>query len=161
MTYKDEPLNGTKLPNYIKLTDPYPGESSVMKKRQFPSVLRFHKTNYGNNPEKNMLSELILYKPVTEEIYINTVHQLYNDKYENRRKVMEHLEGVEEARYNVEQIQKEIDLASIGTQLDPTVEQDNADCEEEVMAEHPDFLHIDPEQINQERPQTSNIHATI
>ena len=25
MTYKDEPLNGTKLPNYIKLTDPYPG----------------------------------------------------------------------------------------------------------------------------------------
>ena len=115
-----------------------------------------------------MLSELMLYKPVTEEIDINTVHQLYNDKYENKRKVdivkcqvMEHLEGVEEARYYVEQIQKEIDLASIGTQLDPTVEQDNADCEEEVMAEHPDFLHIDPEQINQERPHTSNDHANI
>ena len=88
--------------------------------------------------------------------------------YGNRRKVeivksqvMEHLEGVEEARYYVEQIQKEIDLAQIGTQLDPTMEQNNADCEEEVMLEHPDFHHIDPEQLDEERPHTSHIQATI
>ena len=60
---------------------------------------------------------------------------------------MKHLEGVEEARYYVEQVKKEIDLTEVGNQLDPALEQDNADCEEEVLSEHPDFLHIDPSQI--------------
>ena len=54
---------------------------------------------------------------------------------------------VEEARYYVEQAKKEIDLTETAQNLDPALEQDNADCDEEVDAEHPDFIHIDPGQI--------------
>ena len=52
-----------------------------------------------------------------------------------------------EARYYVEQVKKKVDLTEVGNQLDPALQQDNADCEEEVMSEHPDFLHVDPDQI--------------
>ena len=74
---------------------------------------------------------------------------------------MDYLEGVEEARYYVEQVQKEIDLADIGNKMDPTLEQDNADCENEVMSEHPDFHHIDPEMVNTENIQKSTAYRTI
>ena len=67
---------------------------------------------------------------------------------------MEHLEGVEEARYYVEQVKKEIDLSEISNKLDPELEQDNADCDEEVETEHPDFSHIDPGQITNEDKST-------
>ena len=60
---------------------------------------------------------------------------------------MVHLEGVEEARYYVEQAQKEIDLTEISKNLDPALEQENADCEEEGLLEHPDFVHADPEEV--------------
>ena len=88
-----------------------------MKKRQFPAVLRFSKTNKDNNPKKYMLSELMLYKPVAEEIDIDNVEALYNEMHNEERKikivktqVMEHLEGVEEGRYYDEQVKKELDL---------------------------------------------------
>ena len=63
---------------------------------------------------------------------------------------MKHLEGVEEGRYYVEQVKKEVDLSDVGNQLDPALEQDNADCDDEVMEEHPDFGHIDPDLISTE-----------
>ena len=63
---------------------------------------------------------------------------------------MEHLERVEEARYYVEQVKKEIDLTDIAEKLDPTLEQNNADCDDDVETEHPDFTHIDPGQITTE-----------
>ena len=101
-----------------------------------------------------MLSELMMYRPVDDEIDIDNVQLLYDEMYENKRKVdivkcqvMEHLEGVEEARYYIEQVQKEIDLTDVGIQLDATVKQNNADCEEEIMSEHPDYQHIDPDQL--------------
>ena len=58
-----------------------------------------------------MLSELMLYRPTIEEINEDKVEILYNEKYDSKRKVdivknqvMEHLEGVEEARYYIEQV---------------------------------------------------------
>ena len=82
---------------------------------------------------------------------------MYGESHEGKRKtdivksqVMEHLEGVEEARYYVEQIKKELDLTEIAEKLDPALEQDNADCDDEVETEHPDFSHIDPGQIVRE-----------
>ena len=82
-----------------------------MRKRGFPSVLRFHKVNKDNNPDKYMLHELMLYKPFR---YISTLMTNTLEQYEEkdpetgRRKVdlikaqiMEHLESVEEARYYV------------------------------------------------------------
>ena len=47
-------------------------------------------------------------------------------------------------------MKEEVDLSDIGNQLDPALEQDNSDCDEEVMEEHPDFLHIDPDLISTE-----------
>ena len=97
------------------------------------------------------MSELMLYKPVTKEIDMDDAEAMYDESHEGKRKtdivksqVMEHLEGVEEARYYVEQIKKELDLTEIAEKLDPAFEQDNADCDDEVETEHPDFCHIDP-----------------
>ena len=73
-----------------------------------------------------MISELMLYRPVQEEIAEDNAEMMYNDTYNGRPKieivkgqVMEHLEGVEEARYYVEQVKKEIDLSEISNKLDP------------------------------------------
>ena len=155
---KEPYKTGVRLPEYIKLSELYPGESCMMKKRNYPAVLRFNKTNKDNNPQKFMLSELMLYRPVQEEIDIDTAEAMYDEMYDGKRKcdlvkaqVMEHLEGVEEARYYVEQVKKELDLTETAKKLDPTLEQDNADCDEEVEAEHPDFIHIDPGQITTEK----------
>ena len=82
-----------------------------------------------------MLSELMLYRPTSREIDIDQVEALYGEMYNDKRKVdivksqvLEHLEGVEEARYYVEQAQKEIDLTEIEDKLDPALEQENTNC---------------------------------
>ena len=92
-----------------------------MARRKKPAALRFKKTNEGNNPEKYMLQELMLYRPTSTEIDVDEVEALYQEMHEGKRKVeivksqvMEHLEGFEEARYYVEQAQKEMDLTEIG-----------------------------------------------
>ena len=118
--------------------------------------------------KKHRLSELILYNPVKDKIHTNDVTLLYYEMYGRKRKVdivkvqvMEHLEGVEQARYYVEQVQKEVDVTGVGIQLDPTVKQENADCEEEIMSEDPAYQHIHPEHVADERLATSTIHAKI
>ena len=169
MTYKDKKNNGAKLPEYIVLSDPYPGEPRMMRKRQFPAVLRFNKTAQGNNPQKYMLSELMLYRPTDTEFDIDQIESLYDEKYQDqskvdivKRQVMEHLEGVEEARYNVEQAKKEIDLTEIGKALDSVLEQENADCQDEELVEHPDFLHADPDQVTTgEENKTTSMYRKI
>ena len=69
MTHETNGMNnykkGGKLPEIIRLSGLFPGESSIMVKRSYPAVLRLNKTNRQNNPQKFMLSELILYKLVT------------------------------------------------------------------------------------------------
>ena len=117
MTYETNSKKGTVVPEIIVLKDPYPNEPSMMVKREFPAVLRFNKSNKDNNPMRYMLSELMLYRPTREEIDMDQVESLYEEMHNGSRKidivksqVMDHLEGVEEARYYVEQIQKELDL---------------------------------------------------
>ena len=129
-----------------------------MIRRNHPAVLRFNKPNKDNNPKKYLLHEVMLYRPLKEEVNIDEVESLYNETYEGKRKVdlvkgqvMEHLEGVEEARYYVEQVKKEIDLAEVAKTLDPTLEQSNAECNEEHEIEHPKYSHIDPEHIESEQ----------
>ena len=80
-----------------------------MKKRRFPAALRFQKVKEGNNPENYMLNELMLYRPQRNEIEIDKVLELYEEKYNGERKidlvknqVMEFLESIEEARYFVD-----------------------------------------------------------
>jgi hypothetical protein len=53
-------------------------------------------------------------------------------------------------------------MTEIANKLDPALEQANADCDEDVLVEHPDFLHIDPSQISTEEASKSNgIHKRI
>ena len=73
---------------------------------------------------------------------------------------MEHLEGVEEARYYVEQVQTDLDLTDVEIQLDAMAEQSNSDCKE-IISEHPDYQHMDPEQVADERPATASMYAKI
>ena len=101
-----------------------------------------------------MLGEVMLYRPVNKEIEEAEIEPYYDEMYQDERRVnmvksqvMKHLEGVEEARYYVEQAKKELDQTEVGKQMDPTLEQDNADCEAEEVEGHPDFIHIDPDQI--------------
>ena len=56
---------------------------------------------------------------------------------------MEHLESVEEARYMVEQANKEIDIDQIGIQMDAAFEQDQVDCYHEGSIPHPEYIHLD------------------
>ena len=167
ITHNDE--RGVKIPECIVLENPYPGEPRMMAKRKVPAVLRYNKSNKDNNPKKFMLGELMLYRPTNKEIEVDQIENLYNDMNGDKRKVdivkskvMEHLEGVEEARYYVEQAKKELDLSEISNELDAALEQENADCVAEGLVEHPDFVHADPgEIINNERKNEASIYRKI
>ena len=153
-----------KLPDYIVIKNPQPRESPVMQKRSFPAVLRFNKVRQGDDPRKFMLHEVMLYRPLRQEVNLEKVEEMYDESFNGQQKVdivksqvMEYLEGVEEARYYVEQVKKDIDLTETANKLDPAMEQENADCEEEDIDDHPDFLHIDPGQVvtDPETPSSS------
>ena len=94
---------------------------------------------------------------------MDQVESMYNETYDGRSKiarvkeqVMEHLEGVEEARYYVEQVKKEVDTTETGKKLDPALEQDNANCEDEVTEDH-----IDPGQVTREVEHPTSIYRRI
>ena len=143
-----------KLPNFFKLKTVNLGEPPFMIKRKFPAVARFHKYKESNNPHKFYFSELLLYHPHFDEseIFPNdevACSSLYLEKIDEitavKNQVMEHLQGVEEARYFVERSLAE--NPRIGDALDAAGEQDDEDCEYEGIMEHPDFLHFDIEDL--------------
>ena len=59
---------------------------------------------------------------------------------------MEHLESVEEARYFVDELLKN-QIEEVGEELNPMNVQDDMECMEEDVTEHPDFAHINPDQL--------------
>ena len=112
----DEGKPQTLLPDFIKLIPKYPGENNIMKKRRFPAAVRFHKKRQDKDPHKFVLSELFLYYPFrNEKLDLHTEDEeqcakLYQQQFDNickvKKKVMEHLDDVEEARYMVEEYLK-------------------------------------------------------
>ena len=133
----------------------YPGENNFLRKRRFPTAIRFHKKRQDVDPHKFFLSELMMYYPFRDEK--RDLHSdneelcaaLYIREFENIRRVkaqvMEHLENVEEARFMVEEyLRNEEKTAEIGENLDPENEQDIGDCLMEDHEMHPDFEHLDP-----------------
>ena len=58
---------------------------------------------------------------------------------------MEHLENTEEARLFVEEAMK---LQETATEMDPEGEQEKVDCEDEGQFLHPDFHHLNPEELD-------------
>ena len=151
MTYENLGNKGKPLPKTIELRNLFPGEPKLMKKRMYPAALRFYKNHSANDPTRFMLSEIMLYVPLTEEVPIEMVNDIYNDSIDGirkvdlvKRQVMEHLEDVMEARYFVEKVMKNVDTCEIGCILDPNLEQANDDCEDEEFKDHPEFQHLDP-----------------
>ena len=169
MTFETLESQGKELPKKIELKNLFPGEPKIMKKRTYPAALRYHKLHDANEPIKFMLSEIMLYVPLTEEVPIDMVNEIYNDSYDGVRKVdlvkkqvMEYLEDVTEARYFVEEVMKELDIEKIGCIMDPNLEQLNKDCEAEEFEDHPDFQHLDPNMLDDNENVTSkSIYRTI
>ena len=136
------------LPKFIKINDLQPGEPGFMKLRS-TMVARLHKVNQTKSPHEFYFSELQLYRPFSNEDMLcpdslEDCKTLYDEcsVYNGVRKVlnvkrilMEHLEDVEAG---TEKAQDIID-SNAGAILDPENEQDNAECEEEEVEEHPDF----------------------
>ena len=167
MTYENNGKSGKKLPDLLSLRNPFPGEALFMKKRQQPAALRFHKFKRDNDYKRFLRSEIMLYYPLQEEVTDEQLEVLYNEMFDGRRKVnivkgqvMEHLESVEEARYYVEQMKKDIREGieeNVAAEMDPMGKQDDGDCEEEdVDEEEEDYHYCDPANIDKEDLQKCN-----
>ena len=63
-----------------------------------------------------------------------------------KEQVMEHLESVEEARYFVDDLLKN-QIEEVGDELDAMNVQDDMECLEEDVMEHPDFAHLNPDEL--------------
>ena len=78
------------------------------------------------------------YESNTAEVYKQKESWIWSVK----SKVMEHLESVEDTRHMVEWANKELNLDQIGIQIDAANEQDQADCQQEEHTEHPEYIHL-------------------
>ena len=142
-----------KLPEEIPLKNPFPGESYVMQKRRSPLALRFHKIKQDNDSERYLFGEVMLYCPLRKDIDMTEARMLYEESFEGIRKVqrvksqvMEHLEGIEEARYHLEQLESEIDFSEIAKDLDPQGEHENQDTAE-LELEESEYEHLNPDDL--------------
>ena len=142
---------GRKLPDTIVLNDPQPGEASMMKKRRKPCALRFHKVKESTDPLRYMLSELMLYRPLRTEVPQDDILTLYEETFDDTSKVeavksqvMEFLESVSEARFYAEEAKKELELEQVAENMDAQGQQENDDCQEEGLEDHPEYLACNP-----------------
>ena len=141
------------LPKFIQLNDLKPGEPKFMRRR-IRRVARFHKINRTKHPHEYYFSELQLYSKFTKEselepddmekckllFEMKSVHN-HTSKIQNVKTfLMKYLDTVEEGKENA----KDIVDSNIGDILDAALEQDNDDCEEAGITDHPDFIFKDP-----------------
>ena len=162
MTFRDNGNKGRRLPKLIELKDPIPGEAAKLRKRRRAAALRFYKGH--KDPERFLHHELMLYSPQREEIPRESIQDMYYEEFKEvtkvsivKRQVMPFLESVEEARFMLDEFQKEmdLDLTETAVNLDPQAEQERDECAEEGEQDHPDLGHLDPgllEDINTDSP---------
>ena len=153
-----------KLPHLLTLNDVMPGEPRILHKRTFPRAIRFFKKKYNLDPHLFYFSELLLYHPFRDE---NTLfpddpekcEELYMKHQDELRcvkaQLMPFLESVEEAQLIYQQMKAEERREkeeAMGADLDPQMEQEIADLDDLDDEEHPDYYHIDPDQLNNHPP---------
>ena len=154
---KDE--QGEYLPNIIRISKPFPNEPPFMRKRSHPSALRIHKFNQSTDPKKYFFSECLLYIAFREEKDIWEKLKGDFDKLEQdirivKSQVMEYLESNDEARLFVEEATKNDE---IGIAMDPTGQQEKEDCEIDGQILHPDFHHLNPDDLD--LPESLKTHS--
>ena len=139
------------------MKNPRPGESQCMTKRSYPVALRYHKKK-DSESTRYMLNEVMLYRPLVNEVNSDDVEALYMEEYNGRRKidivknqVMEHLVGVEEARHHVAQVMNEMSeekREETAAKMDAMGLQDDEDCIEEGVDEHNEYEYFNPDHAN-------------
>ena len=147
------------LPEYIPLVDPaFPDEIKWMKKRT-ERCIRFHKFKREKDPHQYYFSEMQLYLPHRneEELFPDDMDkciQKYHNNVEKiedvKQQVMPHFQKVVDAREKAEEF-----LSNIGDELDPNKEQEEAECQEEGVRDHPDLDILDPTGTLNEEPVIS------
>ena len=155
----EEQAERKKLPRTLILADPLPGEPNLLRKRKFPRAIRFFKKRFQRNPHNFYLAELMLYHPFRDEAELypddeEKCEQLYLQNKENidnvKARLMPFLESVDEAQkaYQENREREKRDIEDVmGADLDPQLEQEVADAGEEEDEEHPDYYHIDTDQV--------------
>ena len=119
-----------KLPQFIKIKDPVPGEVTLWSKRSFPRAARMHKKQKDNDPHRFFLSELMLYTGWTNELELGCNDEakcraLYLEKQDAiqyvKKYTMPFAPGVEEARHYVQQAigNESNKTGNVGDELDP------------------------------------------
>ena len=114
----------------------------------------------------------MLYFPLRNEVNEDSIESLYEEKYEDERKVdivkgqvMEFLEDVQEARYYVDQLKRdnEMELKETAVRLGPAGVQDNEDCEDEGDEENELYECFNPEDIavNESSVQQQSIYRRV
>ena len=148
--------NRKKLPKIIKINGAKEGEVPIYVKRSFPKAARIHKKRQDNDPHRFFLSELMLYTGYTDEDQLGANDEekclnLYLEKQDAinliKSYMMPYAQGVEEARYQVEQAMKDeaTSTCNVGDTLDPEKEKEIADCNDGDDEMHPAFLQLNPD----------------
>ena len=165
-----------KLPQLLTLRDPVPGEPRILHKRTFPKALRFFKKNHEKSPHFFYFSQLILYHPFRDEnqLFPEDPQKCEELFYKHQQKIksakaqlMPFLESVEEAQAVYEEMRAndEQDIEEkMGADLDPEMEQEIADGDDLDDEEHPDYYHIDPNQLEanpDDRTHARGVFKTI
>ena len=147
--------NNIRLPEIIRLKDPFPGEVPFFKKKTFPKAVR-----EDTDPHRFFLSELKLYTGYTDEQQLGCDDEekckenylkKQNDILLVKRLMMPFTQGVEEARYYVQQaMENDKDKLNIGNDLDPELEKEILECDDEMEDLHPDFVQVNPDDFETE-----------
>ena len=137
----------------------------MLYRRSFPRAIRFFKRNEEQHGHKFYLAELMLYVPFRNENELypedeEKCKKLYEEKREEielvKAQLMPFLKSAEDARMIYEDARegedREDDEAEdeVGAALDPEKEQEMEDGENEGEEDHPEYLHIDPGQVEEE-----------
>ena len=159
MTGEEVQTEKKKLPPSLTLADLLPGEPNLLRKRTFPRAIRFFKKRFQVNPHKFYLAELMLFYPFRDEAELHPddaekCEQLYlknKDKINRvKARLMPFLESVDEAQklYQENRENDKRDIEDImGADLDPEQEQEVEEAGDEEDEEHPDYYHIDTDQV--------------
>ena len=151
-----------ELPRQITLENLQAGEPRVLYRRTFPRAIRFFKRNPNQDEHKFHLAELMLYHPFRDEndLYPEDAakcKKLYEEKREEielvKAQLMPFLKSVEEAQMTYEISKENSDEKveeQVGVELDPEKEQEVEDVAEEEEEDHPEYLHIDPDQLDEQ-----------
>ena len=157
--------NKKRLPNIIRISNTRDGEVALYVKRSFPKAARIHKKNENNNPHRFFLSELMLFTAYTDEEQLGAndedkCRKLYLEKQKDIQMVksfmIPYAEGVEEARYMVEQSKQDGASSSknVGDQLDPEQEKEIMECNDGDDEMHPEFSQLNPDDFEFENNLT-------